>query len=797
MMQYISRYWNRVLELHARTKFLALIIATALVWYALCLPDPLFDSRYSTVLESRNGRLLSATIADDGQWRFPERDSVPEKFAAAIVAFEDKRFYYHPGVDPISMTRALYQNIREGKVVSGGSTLTMQVIRLSRRSEGRTLLEKFIEVVLATRLELAYSKEEILALYASHAPFGGNVVGLDAACWRYFGREPESLSWAESAMLAVLPNAPSLVHPGKNRDALRVKRDLLLDRLRQYGRIDSLTCALAKLEPVPESPQPLPRYARHLLARMKKEGMTGKRLTSTIDEGLQQRVEQRLQEHHERLVSNRIYNGAVLVLDVKTGEALAYAGNVGPGDGQRGEEVDVIMAPRSTGSILKPLLFAASIDEGLILPGTLLPDIPVLMNGFSPQNFSKEYDGAVPASEALIRSLNVPSVFLLKDYRYDKFQTLLRNVGMTTLNRSPDHYGLSLILGGAEGTLWEVTGVYASMARTLRSYFEHPGTARYTRSDFHAPSYYKRESKTRSERTQTSWLSASGIYLTFETLKELYRPSEEAGWRHFHASRNIAWKTGTSFGFRDGWAVGVNGDFAVGVWIGNADGEGRAGLTGINTAAPLMFDVFSLLRGRTWFDPPQSELQRIAVCRKSGQRYSPNCENADTIWVSHSGLSTPACRYHKTLHVSKDRRYQLHSGCANLSDVDHVKWFVLPPVQEYYFRSRNISYRAAPPFRHDCQAPGVIRPMDFIYPEANAKIWIPRDFDGTAGRSVFELAHRDQNTSVFWHLDGVFIGSTKGVHKLALSPGEGNHVLTVVDENGNSLEGRFAVISGL
>src|SRR5690606_34581343 len=334
-------------------------------------------------------------------------DSVPEKFAAAIVAFEDKRFYYHPGVDPISMTRALYQNIREGKVVSGGSTLTMQVIRLSRRSEGRTLLEKFIEVILATRLELRYSKAEILALYASHAPFGGNVVGLEAACWRYFNRDVHELSWGEAALLAVLPNSPALIHPGKNRDQLLLKRNALLDKLQQAGVIDEFTCSLAKEENIPDQPSALPRYARHMLQRIVRDGGAQTRVRSTLSVGVQRRVEQIVQDHHKQLAGSQIYNAAALVLDVETGEVIAYVGNTDVEEtGYHGEEVDIINAPRSTGSILKPFLYAAMLDEGKLLRNTLVPDVPTVIDGFSPKNFKREFNGAVPASQALIRSLN-------------------------------------------------------------------------------------------------------------------------------------------------------------------------------------------------------------------------------------------------------------------------------------------------------------------------------------------------------------------------------------------------------
>lgn len=781
-----------------RGKIAIAVVCCALAVYAFALPRRIFNDPYSSVLEARDGELLSASIAADGQWRFPENPEVPHRFAEALITFEDQRFYWHPGVDPIALSRAMIQNAKAGETVSGGSTITMQVIRLSRKPSSRGLFQKLFEMLLATRLEWSYSKKEILALYSAHAPFGGNVVGLDAACWRYFGRSPQNLSWAEAALLAVLPNAPSLIHPGKNRMLLKSKRDRLLDKLYDNGTIDSVSWILGKQEAVPEKPRPLPRLARHLLSRMQQEGYGQQRLTSTVNYSLQQRIEQTLQHHHERLMANQIANGAVLVLDVKTGHALAYAGNIRNEDKNRGEDVDVITAERSTGSILKPFLYAAALDEGMILPATLLPDIPVMMNGFAPQNFSREYDGAIPADAALIRSLNIPAVLLLRDYRYEKFHTLLRNIGLTSLRHPADHYGLSLILGGAEGTLWDITGMYASLARTLNNYFEHPGKNRYVRSDFHAPSYLDSNDPGRTtRREETSWLSASSAWITFETLKELYRPAEESGWRMFNTAKKIAWKTGTSFGFRDGWAVGVNGQYAVGVWVGNADGEGRAGLTGTNAAAPLMFDVFSLLPEKAWFDAPLSEMREIAVCKKSGQRASVHCPDRINAWVTVHGLETSLCSYHTTVHVSQDGKFRVHAACEELGSMRREKWFVLPPVQEHYYRTRNISYKPLPPYRADCLAPQAQSSMELIYPKSGARMFIPRDAAGRPGKAVFELAHRNKQSAVYWHLDGAFIGVTRGAHRLGLNPESGDHQLTLVDEEGQFLEQRFTVISAL
>ncbi len=779
-MSWVKRKW----------KFLAAGLVVVIA-YAFCLPDNLFEEPYSRVLESGDGRLLSASIAADGQWRFPQQDSIPQRYAEALLAFEDKRFYYHPGFDPVAMCRAVVSNLQEGGVVSGGSTITMQVIRLSRKEKKRSYFEKLIEMVLATRLELRHSKEEVLSLYAAHAPFGGNVVGIQAACWRYFGRSEKELSWAEAALLAVLPNSPALIHPGRNRDALRTKRNLLLEKLLSNGTIDSLTCELAKTEPVPETPLPIPQYARHLLLDLSKNGVQ-ERVTSTIDYEQQLRVEEVVEAYHRRLAGNQIHNAAVLVADVNTGNVVAYVGNVARGG--EGAEVDVIRAPRSTGSILKPFLYAALLDEGEILPGTLLPDVPMFINGYTPKNFSNEYDGAVPADKALVRSLNIPAVHMLREFRYERFHAMLRRMGMTTLDRPPDHYGLSLILGGAEGTLWDITGMYASLARSLNHAPWSSVQSDSLLAHFHSLRYKKINDQS---KRNGSAISAASAYLTFDALKELHRPGEESGWRYFESARRIAWKTGTSFGFRDGWAIGVTPDYIVGVWVGNADGEGRPGLTGIDAAAPLMFEVFAGLEGHAWFIAPRGQLTQVAVCRKSGHRSSERCPDTEMRWVTRSGLETLPCPYHQRIYVSKDGNYQVNSVCASPGDMEPEEWFILPPVQEYYYKRKNLSYKTAPSFKLGCPAGLNVAQMELIYPKPDARVFIPRDMSGRPGNVIFQLAHQSNDVTVFWHIDGEWVGNTRKSHVLAVNPPSGKHKLMLIDEHGLVLEQDFEVLPNL
>ena len=776
-----------------RYRFYLLTLFLLVVGYYFCLSNRIFEDSYSTVLEDRDGKLLGATIANDGQWRFPEGNTVPEKFKIAIVLFEDKRFYQHAGVDIRSLARATQQNIKAGRIISGGSTLTMQVIRLARKDKSRTFFEKIIEVILATRLEWRYSKDEILSLYSAHAPFGGNVVGIEAACWRYFGRDAAELSWSEAALLAVLPNNPSLIHPGRNRDLLKSKRDRLLKRMLEAGIFDELTFELSISETLPENPLPLPRSAFHLLTRSMKEGHAETRIHSTVSIALQERVNQIIADHHQTLKANQVFNAAALVMEVKTGRVLAYVGNTQSGR-EHGEQVDIIQAHRSTGSILKPFLYAAMLDEGKLLPRTLQPDIPTLISGFAPRNFSKQYDGAVPADQALTRSLNIPAVYELRDYRYEKFYEILKDVGITTLSQQPDHYGLSLILGGAEGTLWDITGAYASMARTLQNYFEVPGKNRYSKNDFHQPRYLFADPIIRNDLEENSILSAASIYLTVDVLKELYRPGEETGWRQFNSTKKIAWKTGTSHGLRDGWAVGVNGEYAVGVWVGNADGEGRTGLTGTESAAPILFDIFSQLPGNSWFQIPEQELNEIETCSRSGMRATEWCKETIVTKVTRAGLESSPCPYHQPIHLSLDGKYRVHADCESLSKMKTVSWFVLPPVQEYYYKSKNLNYRLLPPLKPGCANPASVATLEIIYPRSNARIFIPRQLNGELGNVLFEATHRQSSTPVYWHLDGTYIGMTKGNHQLSVAPDPGLHVLTLIDEAGTIITQEFSVM---
>lgn len=768
------------------------MLVLLIFWFAQ--KDHYFESLpHATVVMDVSGDLLSAHLASDGQWRFPMIDSLPDQFVTCLKLYEDAYFDSHPGINPVSLFRALWQNINQGKVVSGGSTITMQTVRLARKPGNRSILQKLKEMFWALRLELHYSKEEILKMHASNAPFGGNVIGLETASWRYFKRDAFNLSWAEYAMLAVLPNAPGLIHPGRNRQELTAKRNRLLLKLLNEELIDQDQYQLSLLEKVPLHPHPLPQRTPQLLQYLSKKGGRGKRISTTINDQLQGGCQSILDRYLSIYAGDQIFNGAILVADIESGQTLAYVGNGSlPEYYQKSYWVDIIQSERSTGSVLKPFLYAAMLHEGQILPNSMVEDVPTYLSGYAPKNYGKDYDGVVPASMALSRSLNVPAVRMLKDYSYPKFHSKLRKLGMRSLHRPPSHYGLSLILGGAEGTLWDICGMYASMGRMLLHQEHH--NLEYRNNDLRPLTLRVAD----REKYRLSWeteLSAAAIWQTFEAMEKVHRPENQVGWKRFESSRKIAWKTGTSFGYRDAWAVGVDGRHVVGVWIGNADGTGRDGLVGLRKAAPILFEVFGNLPRSAWFPFPVDDHKSMSLCSKSGYPASVNCVEKEVVSVPDVDFQGGSCPFHKMVHLDASRSFQVHSSCESTSEIIHESWFVLPPVQEYYFAKKHPWYRVLPQMRSDCNN-GLNRStvMSFIYPENFSKVKIPRELDGSRSALVVKLAHQQAQSRVFWYLDRTFLGETTGEHELSISPTLGLHTITVVDQDGESSFRQFQVV---
>jgi len=759
-----------------------LSILFAVFW--LSLRFPLFDDPLSTVLRSSDGHLLGASIAVDGQWRFGAEEEIPVSFRGALLTFEDQRFYSHPGFDIRAIARAMRQNIRARRIVSGGSTLSMQLIRLSRKGKARTWGEKLIEVILAARMEMSLGKDEILRLYAANAPFGGNVVGLSAASWRYYEKDPRFLSPSESASLAVLPNSPALVRPGVNTSLFKQKRDRLLQQLVEKGLLQEEDYRLAVEEALPARPNPLPREAPHLLHYLKsKYGISGSCI-SAIDFSYQHRINEILKNHYPDLEGNGVHNAAVLLVELKTGRVLAYAGNI-PGIAKEySPEVDLIQAERSTGSILKPLLYYDLLQKGAITPSMLIKDIPSYFGNFHPHNYTDKYLGAVPASDAIALSLNVPSVWMLKRAGVAVFYDFLKSMGMQSLRNAPGHYGLSLILGGAEVTLWQLASMYGKLSAALllpAGNMEKGGFALQLLPE-------------KKELTHQDFaLDPASVFETFRMMSRVRRPSGERAWSHFSSGRQIAWKTGTSYGGRDAWSIGLTPRFGVFVWSGNASGEGRSAVSGLQTAAPVLFDVFNILPNTGWFEKPESRYYaEISLCPASGMRAGPDCPEVISRDLPPSCRKAPRCAFHRRIYLDEDGK-RAFMDCYTDTLIDTV-WFILPPGVAWYYGKWHSDYKSMPALSSACDGRRGAPTFRIIYPLNNSRIRISPQSGGGDAAFVAEAA-AIPNTKLYWHLDRKFLGVTVDDHRLSIKAKSGRHMLTVENARGERNALNFELLS--
>ena len=753
--------------------YIKILLGIFFIWFLFfSLPQPLFTYSTSTILYSAENQLLGATIAEDEQWRFPYNDSIPEKFKICITEFEDAHFYHHFGVNPISLLRAFKQNITSGKIISGGSTLTMQTIRLAKHNPKRTIWEKCKEIVQATRLECTNSKNSILAMYCSNAPFGSNVVGLDAAAWRYYGKNANELTWAECATLAVLPNAPSLIYPGKNQEKLLLKRNTLLEKLKNDNTITDEEYQLSLTEPLPNKPFPLPNNAYHLVQNASKQ-FKGQRLKTSIKLQYQEKLNQIVQYHHTMLQASEIQNICAIIVEIKTGNVLAYVGNAK--DQTQAKAVDIIQAKRSSGSILKPFLYAKMIENGTLLPQQLISDVPSDIT----ENFDGTYSGMVNADEALTKSLNIPAIKELNIYGVNTFYNELKKLEFSTLNQNASHYGLSLIVGGAEIKLWDLVRAYRNMAYKLQ-YAEN-------NDQFYTQIHYFPSEESESRFS----INPNAIYLTFNAMQKVNRPTTELGWQVF-GRNDIAWKTGTSHGFKDAWSVGISSEFVVGVWVGNASGEGRPGIVGVKAAAPVLFDIFNFLPKSSAFKIPENQWKKVTTCAVSGFLANENCPVKKDIFIPKEAFPKQVCKFHKIIHLDETEQYRVNSNCYEIAKMKTKVWFTLPALEESYYQTKHPEYKPLPQFSPNCMSESYS--LAFIYPRQFNKMFLPKDAQGNVQPIVFQATISDSNAELLWYLDDNFIGKTSFPHKIPVKADKGKHTIMVLHNSGISLRKTFEVL---
>lgn len=727
--------------------------------------------------------LLSARVSEDGQWCLPLNGDLPKDLIDCIVTFEDAYFYFHPGLNPVSLVKALYSYLKTGKITRGGSTIPMQVMRMRYKNSRRNVLNKAIESLSAIKYSLTRKKSTVLKDWAQLAPFGGNTIGVTSASLRYFGRDMKDLSWAEYALLAVMPNDPSSANLKVNRGKLIRKRDFLLNKLYSKGFFSKEDLVVYLSEELPDEWKQIPNEAPFFLDYLIKQHPHQYVYFSNCSAKIQHEVADLLEKEVSFLRHDDIRNGAAIVVDITTNELIAYVGNTRYDGKNRRNFVDIAQAPRSYGSLLKPFLYGYALENGYILPTELILDVPTVIGDFRPKNFDEKFRGAARADEIVLLSLNVPTVRLLNHIGLSGFYHFLRKLDPMYLNKGSDHYGLSLILGGGETSLWEMARLYKGLAQNYLGL-----------SNPYEEINYLQDGRLIKKNIPVN-LSAFSMTALVNAMADIGRPREDRFWYKFDENKKIAWKTGTSYGHRDAWAIGFNGKYMVAVWIGNENGEGRFDLTGISKAAPLMFQMFKTIPDNKWFakEPTFSEKKVISICSESGKLAGKLCSKKEKKYVEKTSFLWQQCNYHKEAWTNK-KGWIVGETCPS-QRVMKDTFFTLPAEIEYYFRESNPFYKGLPPLDPECFSN--IPTLSIIYPSDKIKIFLPKE-RSEAMRSLIAKAHHSiKDANVFWFLDDVHIHTGKAREDnlvCTLQPSIGHHQLTIIDQWGNRNSVSFEVL---
>ncbi len=733
------------------------------------LPQEKLNPPSSTLLLDKDGNLLRAFLAPDEMWRLRvESGEISPLLKNATLAYEDRHFRYHPGVNPISIVRAAVANVRAGKVVQGGSTITMQVARLIEPKE-RTIGGKLIEVWRAFQLEAHYSKDEILTYYFNLAPYGGNLVGVGAAARVYFNKPPDKLSPGEAALLAAIPNSPNRNRPDVSSTSATKARDKVLRLMRERGVISDEVLAQATAEPVPERRFDLPFEAPHLAEYLRGKYQRSEKLESTIDRNLQNLAETKLQEFLRPLVSRGITNGAVVIIDNRNQAVRALVGSqeffASSGSGQ----VNGAMGLRSPGSALKPFVYTLAIGNGLVSPRSLLFDVPVDYSGYKPVNYDEQFNGAVTVEDALIRSLNVPAVNMTAKLGGETFYTALKQGGISSLNKSWAKYGLPLALGGCEVSLLELTNLYATLANggKYRPY---------------------RLLSTEAESEGKAIFDEGAAYIITEILSQLRRPELPTVWDAATNMPKVAWKTGTSLGKRDAWSIGYTPAFTVGVWVGNFDGKGNPSIVGAEVAAPILFSMFEALAAQEearWFVQPNSVGMR-QVCATSGMPATERCAaTVDEMFIEGISPNLP-CTMHELILVDGATGERLCNHCRDghkIAERVITHW----PTQISTWMERNgFQVERIPEHNMHCALIGTGDAPMIVSPADNSQFKIRDGVKLDYQKILLDASVSNDTHTIYWFLNRKLIFTGDPSERVFITPTPGAHTLICMDDAGRS-----------
>ncbi|AWV07155.1 penicillin-binding protein 1C [Marilutibacter maris] len=776
-----SRRPPRGRRLALKLTLAGLLLATLAMLLDLAFPLPVPDARGAgAVVVAADGTPLRAFADRNGIWRYPvELEEVSPLYVEALLGYEDRWFWRHPGVNPLSMLRAGGQWLRHGRVVSGGSTLTMQVARILDPPAGgsRTPWAKARQVLRALQLEAHLSKREILTLYLNHAPFGGTIEGVEAASWAYLGKPSSQLSHAEAALLAVLPQAPSRWRPDREPEAAGAARDKVLERMARLGRWSRAEVEDARIETVVSRSLAPPRHAALLARRLRQQLPRARRITSTLDIELQRTLEARVSSYFSSLPERT--SAALLVVDNATLEARAYVGSVEFADAERLGHVDMVRAWRSPGSTLKPFLYGLAIDDGLIHSESLLVDAPQSFGDYRPGNFDAAFNGPVSVATALRLSLNVPAVDVLDRLGPARFSARLAHAGIELHWPRGASPNLAMILGGTGARLEDLVGAYAALNRDGLA-----GHVRY------------RPDEPASERRL---LSPGAAWIVREILEGNPRPGTAVD--TFDASRRarVAWKTGTSYGFRDAWALGSTRSYTVGVWVGRPDGTPLPGQYGAVTALPLLFEVINTLpspRGDAAPSPPPDTVAQVDICWPLGLPPDPRapelCQQRHAAWTLQGVVPPTFAERGARLWSAGEVRFDVDAGSGERLSAqcvrDHerraariARWPAL--ASPWLTRAQRAASRL-PPLAAGCVDDGREGGEALSIEGINHRATLATAPGGRGGLRLFVRAV-GSDTRIRWLLDGHLIGESQGSGRFEHDFGEpGAHTLTALADSG-------------
>jgi penicillin-binding protein 1C len=770
------RLWTtRLVKLSAIS--IAILLLTFIMLDQLILPLPTEKLRKppATFVYSKERYLLGAFTGRDRFWRKPVRlNDISPRLITSVVAVEDRYFHYHPGVNPVSLVTAALDNLRAGRIVRGGSTLTMQIARMME-PKNRTIFNKLFEIFRSVQLEMRYSKTQLLEFFLNLAPYGGNIEGVGAASYFYFDKEPSELTWSEAALLTVIPASPEKFRPDLNPERALQKRNRILVTLRDRSVIAEREYKSALKEKLPTGRKHVPRTAPHFCQMVCSKYPDSPCIQTTLDFGIQTLCERLARIHYSQLKSKGIYNLSIVVIDNVDGQLLGLVGSPDFDDAVHSGQVNGAMAPRSPGSALKPFIYALSFERGLLSPEMKIEDIPVSYAGYEPKNYDERYHGVVSVKEALVHSYNVPAVNTTARLGLASVHAFLRQAGLSTLEKEYFEYGLPLVLGAAEVRLLELANLYATLAR---------GGVWKPVSELQSP----------LEQKGTRLLSEGAAYLVTDILVELDRPDLPTSWESTVNRTPVAWKTGTSYGRRDAWAIGYTPHITVGVWVGNFSGKSSVDLIGAEAAAPLMFDIFNETTDRSpsdWFKPPLDVGTR-EVCAVSGQPAGRYCTKTQTEQFLISKSPSAKCAVHRPILIESNTGLRLRASCTSDLDYQQVVVEMWSPRIASWLVSQGVA-QSLPAYHPGCiEVSTADRPV-IVSPENGTVFKLVDHLPGEYQMIAFQASIPGGDGTVHWFLDGELFARADAIDRTFYAPQPGSHTLLCIDEQGRSGQVKFSV----